>query len=270
MLNPSEARAVAEQFGVSAGQVARDHLISHLLAAISTHAADAVTFFGGTPLARTLLPGNRLSEDIDLIARDTRRDVATLLDDALPRALRREFPGSTWGPALTDVTGPAPGVFRTPDGLTVRVQLLSPIGYPPLPTAFTELAQRYTDAPPATLRVPTRCPPHQRSPHRNHGLDSPSIADEAHIPFGGPKNENLGHIQPLLRAMPPFDKLPIATNYRPFTGTGSTSGGKPEWVTKGTDVGDTAGIWEMDESDGQWKSYAIFDSETTERNLVSK
>jgi hypothetical protein len=155
MLDLSEARAVAEQFGVSAGQVARDHLISHLLAAISTHAAEAVIFFGGTALARTLLPGNRLSEDIDLIARDSRRDVATLLDDALPRALRREFPGSTWDPALTDVADPAPAMFRTPDGLAVRVQLLSPIGYPPWPTAFTELAQRYTDSPPATLWVPT-------------------------------------------------------------------------------------------------------------------
>jgi hypothetical protein len=81
--------------------------------------------------------------------------VATLLDDALPRALRREFPGSTWNPALTDVAGPAPATFRTPDGLAVRVQLLSPIGYPPWPTAFTELAQRYTDSPPAMLWVPT-------------------------------------------------------------------------------------------------------------------
>jgi predicted nucleotidyltransferase component of viral defense system len=95
MLEVSQARAVAEQFGVPAGQVARDHLISQLLAAISTHAADEVTFFGGTALARTLLPGNRLSEDIDLIARRSRRDVAALLDDTLPRALRREFPGST-------------------------------------------------------------------------------------------------------------------------------------------------------------------------------
>lgn len=155
MLDPSEARAVAEQFGVSAGQVARDHLISHLLAAISMHAAEAVTFFGGTALARTLLPGNRLSEDIDLIARDSRREVAALLDDALPRALRREFPGSTWNPALTDVAGPAPAMFRTPDGLAVRVQLLSPIGYPPWPTAFIKLTQRYTDSPPATLWVPT-------------------------------------------------------------------------------------------------------------------
>lgn len=46
-------------------------------------------------------------------------------------------------------------MFRTPDGLTVSLQLLSPIGYPPWPTAFTELVQRYIDAPPATLWVPT-------------------------------------------------------------------------------------------------------------------
>ena len=50
MLNPTEAQTLAERFGVSPGQIARDHLISHLLAALSAHAADQVIFFGGTAL----------------------------------------------------------------------------------------------------------------------------------------------------------------------------------------------------------------------------
>jgi len=77
MLDPTEAQTLAEQFGASPGQIARDHLISHLLAALSTHAADQVIFFGGTALARALLPDSRLSEDIDLIAHGSRRDAPT-------------------------------------------------------------------------------------------------------------------------------------------------------------------------------------------------
>ena len=67
-MDPGEEAAVAEQFGVARPQVRRDHLISHLLAALSRHLADDVIFFGGTALARSLAPDGRLSEDIDLLA----------------------------------------------------------------------------------------------------------------------------------------------------------------------------------------------------------
>ncbi len=144
MLDPAEAQAVAAQFGVSPGQIARDHLISHLLAALSAHAADQVIFFGGTALSRSLLPDGRLSEDVDLIARGSRRDVAEHLHDTLPRALRREYPDLRWDPALTYVhdTEPAALHSHSPDGLTVRVQLLSPVGYPTWPVDRVDLAQR--------------------------------------------------------------------------------------------------------------------------------
>jgi predicted nucleotidyltransferase component of viral defense system len=92
MLRPEDEAAVAEQFGVATTQVRRDHLISHLLGALSEHAADLVVFFGGTALSRTFAPNGRLSEDIDLIATGSRRDVAAVLEDRLPRATRREFP----------------------------------------------------------------------------------------------------------------------------------------------------------------------------------
>lgn len=42
MLNADEEAAVAERFGVARSQVRRDHLISHLLAALSANAADQV------------------------------------------------------------------------------------------------------------------------------------------------------------------------------------------------------------------------------------
>lgn len=55
-MNLDERDTVAAQFAVSPEQVERDHLISHLLAAIADRFADRVHFIGGTALARTHLP----------------------------------------------------------------------------------------------------------------------------------------------------------------------------------------------------------------------
>jgi hypothetical protein len=68
VLDPAEEIATTERFGVARDQVLRDHLISHLLAALSEHCRDQVVFFGGTALSRTFVPDGRLSEDIDLAA----------------------------------------------------------------------------------------------------------------------------------------------------------------------------------------------------------
>jgi predicted nucleotidyltransferase component of viral defense system len=61
-LDPAEANAVAERFGVALDQVRRDHLISHILAALSARQRDEVIFFGGTALARTHLPDGRYAD----------------------------------------------------------------------------------------------------------------------------------------------------------------------------------------------------------------
>lgn len=61
-----EIEEVAARFGVATSQVWRDHLISHVLAAIAqTVETTDLIFFGGTALSRTHLRGVRLSEDID-------------------------------------------------------------------------------------------------------------------------------------------------------------------------------------------------------------
>lgn len=155
MLDPAQEQAVAVQFGVARSQVRRDHLISHLLAAISEYMSDDVLFFGGTALSRTHAPDGRLSEDIDLIALRNRRTTASELERALLRATRREYPGLRWEPALAAVRDTEPAILTTPDGITVRVQLLSRTGYAPWPTETRTLVQRYDDAPPASLIVPT-------------------------------------------------------------------------------------------------------------------
>jgi hypothetical protein len=155
VLDPDELQDVALTFGVDESQVLRDHLISHLLAAISVEVTNEIVFIGGTALARSFIPDGRLSEDIDLIASGSRRDIAVRLTTALPHALRREFPGLNWQPSLVEAREPAPAIIRSPEGLVVRIQLLSSTGYPQWPTQAVDLVQRYTDAPPARLTVPT-------------------------------------------------------------------------------------------------------------------
>lgn len=155
MLDPADEHAIADQFGVARTQVHRDHLISHLLAAISDQLADDILFFGGTALSRTHAPDGRLSEDIDLIALGNRRAIAEQLETILVRATRREYPGLRWEPTPTTVREALPAILTTPQGITVRVQLLSRTGYAPWPTERRALVQRYRDAPPASLTVPT-------------------------------------------------------------------------------------------------------------------
>ena len=155
MLDPAEAAAVAEEFGVTDEQVRRDHLLSHLLAVLSANLPDAVVFFGGTALARTHLPDGRLSEDLDLYAVPRRADVVAEIEKVLADGVRREYGRLVWDPPLASVRDVDPAVLRAPDGLTVRVQLLDPAHQPAWPTERCRLFQRYSDAPTATLAVPT-------------------------------------------------------------------------------------------------------------------
>lgn len=156
MLDPEEAVAIAERFGVTLEQVRRDHLISHLLAALAVGAGDQAVFFGGTALARTHLPNGRLSEDIDLLAVGDRSSAAAVIEATLAAGARRAYGRLAWEPALRETHGSESAVIRTVDGMTVRVQLLGSTGYPPWPTEVRGLHQRYGDAPPARLRVFTR------------------------------------------------------------------------------------------------------------------
>ena len=155
MLDPGQAAAVAEDFGVADEQVRRDHLLSHLLAALSRELSDAVVFFGGTALARTHLPDGRLSEDLDLYAVPTRAQVVGDVERVLADGARREYGRLAWDPPLTAVRDIDAATLRTADGLTVRVQLIDPSRHAPWPTERRALVQRYRDAPSATLTVLT-------------------------------------------------------------------------------------------------------------------
>lgn len=142
------------RFGVAELQVQRDHAISHILGALSADAIDLVTFFGGTALSRTYLTAARLSEDIDLIARGPRPQVLEAVRSSTTRGLLRSHGRVAWDPDFTDRDVDA-AVATTADGVVIRIQVLRGEGYPRWPARLTDLEQRYADAPPASLHVPT-------------------------------------------------------------------------------------------------------------------
>jgi predicted nucleotidyltransferase component of viral defense system len=142
------------RFRVPEPQVQRDHAISHILAALTREAVDLVTFFGGTALSRSYLTDARLSEDIDLIARAPRPDVIEAVRGATSRGLLRSHGRVTWTPDFSD-DHIAAAVATTPDGVSIRIQVLRGEGYALWPVELTDLEQRYSDAGPARLWVPT-------------------------------------------------------------------------------------------------------------------
>ena len=153
MLEQDELTQVARAFGVSPTQVRRDHLISHLLHSLAeSPSRETVGFYGGTALARTYLPGVRMSEDIDLWASDPRRILAELATD-IPRRVRREYPD-----LQASQVGRSELLTRSLDGSQVRIHVMEP------PREFldcirstpTDVMLRYSDLPEsAELPVPT-------------------------------------------------------------------------------------------------------------------
>lgn len=154
MLDDEEAIFFAQKFGVAESQVRRDHVISHVLGALSFSGADDVVFFGGTALTRTYLPDLRLSEDIDLIALGDRSAIAASIQRTVVKNLRREVGTPEFTPALPDTRHPEPAVMAIND-TRIQIQLLSRTGYPAWPSELRRIEQRYSDAPPARLRVLT-------------------------------------------------------------------------------------------------------------------
>lgn len=155
VLGSDDLRNVAERFGVAGTQVRRDHAISHVLWAISNQIPDAVIFFGGTALSRTHLVHARLSEDIDLIATGPRRQVAGQLVHALDSMLRRTIGRPRWNPDLSDQSDIVPGLLEIGEDIAIKIQLLDGRHYAKWPVERRALEQRYSDAFPAELTVPT-------------------------------------------------------------------------------------------------------------------
>ncbi len=74
---------------------------------------------------------------------------------SVERALRRSHGTVSWSAQLAAVRDVDPVVLSTDDGLRVRIQLLRQAGYPSWPTEWRDIVQRYSDARPTRLQVPT-------------------------------------------------------------------------------------------------------------------
>jgi len=155
-LDPQDLANEMERFGVAEDQVVRDHAISHVLAAISRgELAGRLTFFGGTALSRTHLVSARLSEDIDLIANESRWKACELIEQSIEAALLGTHGRVTWNPPFTKASDVTPANMEIAGRIVVRLQVLDSDRYPSWPVEVREIEQRYRDAPPAILQVPT-------------------------------------------------------------------------------------------------------------------
>lgn len=81
--------------------------------------------------------------------------VARHIEADLAEDLARSHGSISWHPLLTSTRGSGSAVIDAGPNLSVRIQLLSPVGRPSWPTEYVPVIQRYSDAPPARLKVPT-------------------------------------------------------------------------------------------------------------------
>jgi len=154
MIDRSEIEAVASRFGAPDTQIIRDHLISHVLAALANWPdRDRVTFFGGTALCRTWLPDLRLSEDVDLLI-DSAADGEDLRQH-ISRSLRREFPNLAW--TRLGAQHQVETWTLANDELEVKVQLGQwRHGWRAIPIVTEPVELRYSDLPTSVaVQLPT-------------------------------------------------------------------------------------------------------------------
>ena len=154
MLDSREASTVQQLFGTSHSQVQKDHAISHVLSVLPSFKTNLV-FFGGTGLARTFLNLGRLSEDIDLFT-SNRGDLLLELD-AIPELISQEFPEAYWSTKPSQTVDPGKALLVCERGIQIEVQAISTQlrGWQQIPVATMQIHQRYSDAPPTDLKVPT-------------------------------------------------------------------------------------------------------------------
>jgi predicted nucleotidyltransferase component of viral defense system len=155
VISRAEVAEWAERFGVAPEQIQRDHLISHVLAALGAEADAETTFYGGTALCRSYLDGSRLSEDVDLL-HPSPAECLALLAELLPRTLQREFPDLDWMPRESRAGSARANVGTR--GLTpIRLEISR---FGPDQRAWryepTAISLRYSDTPGvSTLSCPT-------------------------------------------------------------------------------------------------------------------
>jgi len=155
MIPQSEVRDAAERLGVPEYQIARDHVVSHMLHALETFVdLDHVVFFGGTALCRTWCPNLRLSEDIDLITAGYPATGPEILTH-IQKAKQSEFPDFSWGPFGSN--NDTQTTIVSTGSSDIKVQFVKPRPNEEIiPVEPTSVLLAYSDLPASTrLTVPT-------------------------------------------------------------------------------------------------------------------
>ena len=150
ILDPVEEEWAMRHFDVPLSQVRHDFVVSHLLSAVSL-VDDAVIFYGGTALSRTILPDLRLSEDIDLLSVGSRQQAAQSIDEAVRGYFRRHRVEVDAEPWLAQVKRDTQACLFRIDDIEVKVQLIDGRHYTPWPTQVSAVEQRYASVPETTL-----------------------------------------------------------------------------------------------------------------------
>ena len=154
MITRTEIDDWADRFGVPTEQIERDHLVSHMLAALAVEGDPETKFYGGTALCRSYLQGSRLSEDIDLLHPSPSERLSDLRD-VFSRALRREFPDLEWAPDGHHTKGTAAlASARAMTPIKVEVHELG-VDTRAWDFTLTPVELRYSDVPP---NVQLSCP----------------------------------------------------------------------------------------------------------------
>jgi hypothetical protein len=73
-----------------------------------------------------------------------------------------------------------------------------------------------------------------------------------YVPYGAHKLADATHIENQVTGM-------MTRQHPPFTGTGTTSGGIPEWIADNARITGDAQIWRIDQS-GERQPYAHYNS----------
>jgi hypothetical protein len=209
--------------------------------------SDLDEIFKGQPAQRqryeelSTKPANELSPDDLKFVHETREQQTIKPGETITKVLSKDAADKTIeGPYRPDVVRGSVARARDADQLRTPQQLRDGLGL--------------DDSPSAAAGHPWSPIPDNAEYAYQLRWQAERGPENMEIPYGAPTGTDASHVEnqvggPLVRQDPPF------------TGTGTTSGGIPEWVARDASLGKSAQIWRIDHN-GNRELYAQYDSTT--------
>lgn len=148
MISPAQIHRRARLLGVDDSVVVRDHVMCHVLAAL-TETGPGLVFRGGTALSRVHWPDHRMSEDLDFVTGESWESVGDQIERSLVLAAGRLAAGVTVGSAASDTFR-----FRRVIRHAAGEILVDVVRQTPIRTTEARLDLPYDDLP-NNLHIPT-------------------------------------------------------------------------------------------------------------------